>query len=170
MVQPSKSFKEFSKAVALQPKQKQKDFPKIVIFACTYKDCTRLYLCIARYLGKCITSPVGGCPNLLKYRLISMYTRASTNKMNTMVMSFFSKVRSKLCLVIATTSFSMGIDIPDIRHILHWGPPSDLEQYLQEIGRAGQDRNNSVAVLMFEKASRYAKQAMRIYAENKIEC
>ena len=52
MVQPSKSLKEFSKAVALQPKQKQKDFPKTVIFAHTYKDCTRLYLCIARYLGK----------------------------------------------------------------------------------------------------------------------
>ena len=85
-------------------------------------------------------------------------------------MSFFSKERSKLHLVIATTSFSMGIDIPDIRHILHWGPPSDLEQYLQEIGRAGRDRNNSVAVLMFEKASTYTKQAMRIYAENKIEC
>ena len=50
MVQPSKSLKEFSKAVALQPKQKE--FPKTVIFARTYKDCTRLYLCIARYLGK----------------------------------------------------------------------------------------------------------------------
>ena len=64
----------------------------------------------------------------------------------------------------------MGINIPDIRQIVRWGPPSDIEQYVQEIGRAGRDGKNFVATLMFEKANRFTKEAMRMYAECKTDC
>ena len=83
-----------------------------------------------------------------------MYTRASTDDMKSSIMSIFTQENSILHLIIATTLFSMGTDIPDVREIIHWGPPSDLEQYVQEIGRAGRDGKDSVAVLMFEKPNR----------------
>ena len=56
------------------------------------------------------------------------------------------------------------------RRVPNWGPPTDIEQYVQEIGRAGRDGKESLAILMFEKANRFTKQAMRIYAECKTEC
>ena len=169
VVQSSKSLREFTQFIASKLKQQQIDYPKTIIFARSYQDCTNLYLNISRFLGKQITYPAG-YPNLLKYRLLSMYTRASTDDMKSSIMSTFSLETSTLRLIIATTSFSMGIDIPDIREVIHWGPPSDLEQYAQEIGRAGRDGKDSVAVLMFDKVSRYTKQAMRLYAECKAEC
>lgn len=44
-------------------------------------------------------------------------------------------------------AFGIGLDCPDVRKILHWGPSENLEQYLQETGRAGLDGRDFVAVL-----------------------
>ncbi len=46
---------------------------------------------------------------------------------------------SKKPLVIATSAFGMGIDRDDVRTIVHYGPPSDLVEFAQQIGRSGRD-------------------------------
>ena len=87
------------------------------------------------------------------------------------ILQSFSAIDGNLRVVIGTIAFAMGIDCPDIREVIQWGPSADLESYIQTTGRAEWDGYVSRATL-FHSASeyRYASQAMVNYCMNTVEC
>lgn len=58
----------------------------------------------------------------------------------------------KVQVMIATNAFGMGIDKPNVRTVIHVQIPDNLENYYQEVGRAGRDGQKAYGILLFHHA------------------
>ena len=103
-----------------------------IIYTQTRKECERLYNEFVLKGIKCA------------------YYHAGMSKSDKME-SHEKFINGEILLIIATISFGMGIDKSDIRHVINYGVPSDIETYYQEIGRAGRDGINSKATIYYNK-------------------
>jgi bloom syndrome protein len=168
-VKPMIDMSIFCENIAVKIKTLGLEYHKTVIFCQCYTDCAAMYHTLKSKLGPFITYPPN-YPILYEFSVIAMYTRASKIEMKEKILSSFCDPKGKLRVIIATTAFGMGVDCRDIRTVFHWKPPSTLEQYMQESGRAGRDGLPSKAILMYGNPGKSVDNNVRNYGDNNKYC
>lgn len=81
-------------------------------------------------MGDEFTDPPGASFLFPKHRLVEMFFQGTECSIKEHHFTSSSSLR----IVICTVAFGMGINCLDVRLIIHLGPPSDSEMYVQEIG------------------------------------
>lgn len=62
--------------------------------------------------------------------------------------------KNQIPLLVSTKAFGMGIDKGNIRYTIHSGLPASIEQFYQEVGRAGRNGSSSIGTLIFSNEER----------------
>lgn len=119
---------------------------KVIIFCASYDACTHIYHFIKSRLGKEITEPKGFL-NFACFRLVDRFTACTYESVKDTILQVFPKPSGHMRVIVATIAFAMGLDCPNVRHVIHWGPPPNVESYIQETERAGRDGLPATVIL-----------------------
>lgn len=71
--------------------------------------------------------------------------------------------------IICTSAFGMGLDVPNVRIVIHWQQSASMEEVLQEFGRAGRDGKPSLSVIFHDGRARGDANRLRFMAEKTVE-
>ena len=140
--------------------------PKTIIFCCKLIDCLNVYLQSRHTLGEYFTDPPSS-QDTHDFHMVSMYHSAATEKAKASILCTFCTGTgiSKLPILIVTMAFGLGGGgCPDIRKVIHWGPPNDLDAYVQETGRGSRDGKPCKAILLYGHISKFTGQDIRNFA------
>ena len=84
----------------------------------------------------------GGNPSLIDFY------HAHVDKTNEVeIPKRFSATKSHVRCLLSTVGFGLGMQVPNVSFVIHWGPPPTVLDYLQETGRCGRDGSYAKAVL-----------------------
>lgn len=95
--------------------------------------------------------------HLRSYRIDAVFYHAGlSSELRRLIQDDF--ISGRVQTIVATNAFGMGIDKSDIRTIVHYNMPGTIENYYQEIGRAGRDGKESNIYLLYDEKDKIIQQ------------
>jgi len=167
VTEPCPELRKFCKALAKELLEKRCNTIKTAVFCRSLKDCSYICILLKKSLGKHFTEPPGLPDSFLPFRLIDVFTAASNTDIREEIIMEFCKSNTKLRLIIASTTFGLGVDCKDILRVINYGTPNTLVELVQEIGRNGE---NAQAILYHRIIGNNVAESAKQYGENKSVC
>lgn len=138
--------------------------PRTLVYCKTTKECGQLFTFFKKELKeKAYVSNELKSENML----IGMFHHNTLDKHKSRVTSSLYSPSGTCRVVFATNALGMGINFKDIRFVIHYGPPRSIEDFVQEIGRAGRDGKSAVSALLYQgKHLRKCDKSVQMYVKD----
>lgn len=118
---------------------------KYIIYCRSIMACASLFKYFGDELGD---KAYFGDPSY-RSRLYAMFHHSTSKRIKQYIINTFHKTDSAIRVVIATVAFGMGIDVPDIFMVIHWGASRSFHGFYQESGRAGRNASMQAYSLVY---------------------
>lgn len=119
---------------------------KSIIFCNTMNDIARVVNYLLMKLGGKAYFPTSSCQG--KNCLIGIFHSNTWSHQKEQIMESL-KGDGRIRVVVASSALSMGVNFPDVKYIINWGPARNLLDQLQEAGRAGRDGIQSHNIIIY---------------------
>lgn len=133
------------KNIFLEVKEKQKPFEQASEFLKEHRGESGIIYCFSRKQADTLSVQL----SVLGYNA-KPYHAGLSDELRQKTQNDF--INDDIEIIVATVAFGMGINKPNVRFVIHFDLPKSIEQYYQEIGRAGRDGNPAYALLLFSAA------------------
>ncbi len=111
--------------------------PKTIVFCNTYTEIATVLAYIVKVLGEAAYIPNHAkCPS---NRIVAIYHSTTWTKYKDRVTSSFNHDNGNARILLASSALGMGVNFPDIRYVIHYGPARSIIDHVQQSGRAGRD-------------------------------
>uniref|UniRef100_A0A8W8JI68 DNA 3'-5' helicase n=1 Tax=Magallana gigas TaxID=29159 RepID=A0A8W8JI68_MAGGI len=132
--------------------------PRHIIFCPSIKLCSDVYFAFKVSLNECVN-------------YIEMFHSCTTDQVKDAIREDMENKDGHIRVLIATSATGMGVNYKSVNNVIHYGPPKDLDGFIQQLGRAGRDDTQSYELLIY--SSRHLRKLdtdMLDYAKNTETC
>ena len=144
--------------------------PKTIVYCKSQKDCGLLFKQFKFELGEMAYFPLGG-PTVSSNMLIGMFHAKTLKRHKERVSDSLFEEQGVCRVVFASTALGMGVNLQGIRQVIHYGPPRQVDDFVQEIGRAGRDGKPARSLLLFHGLHlKKCEPIMKEYAKTESKC
>ncbi|XP_072023205.1 uncharacterized protein [Amphiura filiformis] len=120
--------------LANELEDKKQELPKVIVFCKVISNCSSIHAALTKN------------NELEKY--VAIFHAVSHIDRKQEILDDFVKENGVIRVLLCTSAFGMGVDVPNLYTVVHYGPSRDVDDYFQESGRVGRDGKQSFAILI----------------------
>ena len=151
----SSTFSWLIEAVRLEKQQTG----RVLVFCPSIKLCGELYTLFRMELDESTLSHV------------DMYHSCTTENVKEKIRNDMEQSNGNIRILIATSAAGMGVNYKSVNQIVHWGPPKDMDSFVQQLGRAGREGDQGYQLLLYHGRQFHSVDSeMKVYVQNTTFC
>jgi ATP-dependent DNA helicase RecQ len=126
------------------------NFPVTFVYVESLQQLSYFYSFLANHLKESQYDPIDD--KRPENRIFAQFHKDYTKPMKSYIIQDLQKREPKIRLVRATVALGMGLNAPSVQRVIHCRPPCKLENYIQEIGRAGRNGQQATAIMFYNNS------------------